>query len=95
MKVQIVKRGEHFFVRRKGLFGIHRYLARHLLWWSVEIYPNEKYHGFTSLEKAKADLDRYVENERANKLFLEKDKLQRRRRRKLKMIVIEEIVIDV
>lgn len=95
MKVQIVKRNEHFFVRRRGFFGFHRYLARHLLWWSVEIYPNERHFGFTSLEAARADLDRYAENERANKKFFEQEKLQRLRRRKLKMVVIEEIVIDV
>lgn len=95
MKVQIVKRGEHFFVRRRGGFGFHRYLARHLLWWSSEMYPNERYYGFPSLENAKDNLDTYVENEKANKKLLEEEELKRRSRRKLKMVVIEEIVIDV
>ena len=94
MKVQIVQRNEHFFVRRKVFFVFHRYMARYLLWGSVEIYPNERHFGFTSLEKAKADLNEYakndrVKNERANKEFLEKDK--RRRLRRNPMVVIEEI----
>jgi hypothetical protein len=94
MKVQIVQRNEHFFVRRKVFFVFHGYMARHLLWWSVEIYPNERRFGFTSLEKAKAGLTKYVENERANKEFLNKDK-ERRRLRRNPMVVVEEIEIDV
>jgi hypothetical protein len=69
-------------------------MARHLLWWSTEIYPNERHYGFTSLEKAKADLNEYVNNERENKEFLEKDK-ERRRLRRNPMVVVEEIEIYV
>ena len=94
MKVQIVQRNEYFFVRRNKFFGIHEYKARHLLWWSTEIYPNERHYGFTSLEKAKADLNEYVNNERANKEFLKKEK-ERRRLRRSPMVVVEEIEIDV
>jgi hypothetical protein len=94
MKVQIVQRDEYFFVRRKVFFVFHGYMARHLLWWSVEIYPNERHFGFTSLEKAKADLNEYAKNERENKEFLEKDK-ERRRLRRNPMVVVEEVEIDI
>ena len=94
MKVQIVKRDEHFFVRSKGFFGFHRYLDSNLLWWSLNFNPDERYYGFPSLEKAKADLNRYVEEERAHKKSLEKEKLRRRLRR-TPMFIVEEFVIDV
>lgn len=92
MKVQIVKRDEHFFIRRNKFFGIYEYLTNHILWWSVDFNPDEIYYGFTSLEKAKAELNRYVDNQRANKKFLEEKKLRRRLRRS-PMIIVEEIVI--
>lgn len=94
MKVQIVKRGEHFFVRRKGLFGFHIYLTNHILWWSVEFNPNERYYGFPSLEKAKAEVNIYADWQRENKKFLEEQKLKKRLRRN-PMIIVEEIMIDV
>ncbi len=94
MKVQIVKRDEYFFVRRKGFFGLDKYLAIHSLWWSNHFNPDEKYYGFTSLEMAKTALNVYVNNERANKEFLKKDK-ERRRLRRNPMVVVEEVEIDI
>ena len=82
MKVQIVKRDEYFFVRRKGFFGLDKYLAIHSLWWSNHFTPDERYYGFTSLEMAKTALKVYVNNERG-------------RLRRNPMVVVEEIEIYV
>jgi Cu2+-containing amine oxidase len=92
MKVQITQRDEYFFVRRKALFGFHKYLAIHSHWWLNTFHPDARYYGFTSLEKAKAGLTKYVKEDRENKKFFEEEKARRRLQRG-PMIVIEEIDI--
>ena len=94
MKVQLVKRDEYFFVRRKGFFGCDEYLAIHSLWWSFYFNPDERYYGFTSLEMAKTALNVYVNKEREDKEFLRKEK-ERRRLQRTFMVLVEEIEIDV
>lgn len=94
MKVQIVKRNEHFFVRTKTWYGLYKYLAIHRAWWTVFIRPHERYYGFNSLSHAKDSLNEHIENEKSNRKFLasrkEKDRL-----RKNPMIVVEEFEIEI
>lgn len=95
MKVQITQRGGYYFARQKRLFGYHKYLATHLLWWAGSFSPDQRFYGFSSLEKVKAGLEKYAKDQRDTKKFYEDAERRRRLDRNLKMTVIEELEIDV
>lgn len=95
MKVQITQRGDFFYARRKGLFGYHKYLATHTLWWTGSFSPDQRHFAFSSLEKAKAGLEKYAKEQRDTKKYYEEVERRRRLYKNLKMNVIEELEIDV